>query len=320
MTNKQKDTPKKDKNQASKPLLRSRDDRMIWGVAGGLAEQIGVNAILVRIGFVVVALFGGLGLLAYPALAVVMPEDDGTGQPVDDGYGKRLAQVLLVVALIGAALVIGAGLAAVSAWATATGHGAVVGAVVIAVGLAIAATSFAGQARRIGGPLLAVALVMGLPAGAIAASNVRFDESVGQREYTPHAVSDIPDGGYELGTGQLIVDLRDLPWAAGSKVDVKTELGLGQTIISVPSTVCVTGHASAKGGELLVRGEQSDGVDPAIDQSQPQGNVPRLNLDAEVQFGQLIVTDEDPNRISDRGFDYDHNQAEKASQREACGR
>jgi phage shock protein PspC (stress-responsive transcriptional regulator) len=320
MTKTQKDTRKKDSKQAStRPLLRSRDDRMICGVAGGLAEQIGVDVILVRLGFVVAAVIGGLGLLAYPVMAVVMPEDDGTGQPVDEGYGPRLARVLLVCALIAAALVIGAGLAAVSAWATATGHGAVVGAVVIGVGLVIAATAFAGEARRIGGPLLAVALVLGLPAGAVAAADVRFDESVGQREYRPATVADIPSGGYELGTGQLIVDLRDIPWAAGRQVDLSTDLGLGQTIVSVPPNVCVDGHTSAKGGELLVRGEQSDGVDPEVDLPQPRGNAPRLNLDAKVQFGQLIVTDQDPDQISDRGFDYDHNQFAKTSQREACG-
>ncbi|MGZ5308178.1 MAG: PspC domain-containing protein, partial [Solirubrobacterales bacterium] len=104
MTKTTKETRKKDKDQASRPLLRSRDDRMIVGVAGGLADQIGIDAIWVRIGFVVAALTGGLGLIAYPALAVIMPEDDGTGQPVDEGYGPRLARVLLVCVLIAAAL------------------------------------------------------------------------------------------------------------------------------------------------------------------------------------------------------------------------
>ena len=320
MTNTKKQTSKKDSNQGSKPLLRSRDDRVIVGVAGGLAEQIGVDAIWVRIGFVVAALTGGLGLIAYPALAVIMPEDDGTGQPVDEGYGPRLARVLLVCVLIAAALVVSAGLAALAAWATATGHGVVVGGVVIAVGLVIAATAFAGEARRIGAPLLGVALVLGLPAAAIAAADVQIDESVGQREYTPKTVADIPSDGYELGTGQLVVDLRELPWSPGSEVDLSTEVGLGQTIVSVPPNVCVDAHASAKGGELLVRGEQSDGVDPEIDQSQPGGNAPRLNLDAEMQFGQLVVSDQDPDEVNDHGFDYDRRQAEKDSQREACGR
>jgi phage shock protein PspC (stress-responsive transcriptional regulator) len=320
MTNKQKETSKKNSNQTAKPLLRSREDRVLWGVAGGLAEQIGVDAIWVRIGFVVAALLGGFGVLAYPVMAVIMPEDDGSGQPVEGGYGSRLAKVLLVGVLIVAALALAAGLAAVSAWATATGHGAIVGAVVIGVGLVIAVTAFTGQTRRIGGPLLAVALVLGLPAGAVAAADVSIDESIGQRTYTPKVVADIPADGYELGTGQLVVDLRELPWSPGSTVAVSTDSGLGQTIVSVPPNVCVDAHATAKGGELLVAGEQSDGVDPEIDQGEPGGNAPRLNLDAETQFGQLIVTDQDPDRVSDSGFDYDHNQFEKDAQRKACAR
>ena len=320
MTDKAKDTRKKNDNQPSRPLLRSRDDRVLWGVAGGLAEQIGVDAIWVRIGFVVAALLGGFGLLAYPVMAVIMPEDDGTGQPVDDGYAKRFASVLLVVVLLVAGLGLAAVLATASVWATATGHGAVVGAIVIAAGVAIAATAFAGQTRRIGGPLLALALVLGLPAGAVAAADVSIDESIGQREYTPTVVADIPADGYELGTGQLVVDLRELPWSPGSSVEVSTETGLGQTIVSVPPNVCVVAHASAKGGELLVAGEQSDGVDPEIDQSQPPGKAPRLKLDAEMQFGQLIVTDQDPDAVTEGGFDYDHNQVEKDAQREVCAR
>src|SRR5690348_1446696 len=65
-----------------RPLLRSKHDRWLWGVAGGLAEHIGFNATLVRIAFVVSSFFGGAGILAYLVLAVALPEDDGTGQPV----------------------------------------------------------------------------------------------------------------------------------------------------------------------------------------------------------------------------------------------
>jgi phage shock protein PspC (stress-responsive transcriptional regulator) len=60
-----------------RPLLRSRSDRMIWGVAGGLAAHVGFDPILVRIAFVVTTFFGGAGLLAYLVLAVALPEDDG---------------------------------------------------------------------------------------------------------------------------------------------------------------------------------------------------------------------------------------------------
>lgn len=303
------------------PLLRSKSDRMIWGVAGGLAEHLNVDPILVRLGFVVATLFGGIGLLAYLVLAVALPENDGSGQPVDEGVGTRLARVLLVCLLILAGLGLAVGLVGVSVWTTATGHGTVVAAVVVALGVALAATAFvAGSARRLTPWLLGVALLLAVPAGAVAAADVRFDDSVGQREYTPSVVADLPEDGYSLGTGQLVVDLRDLPWKAGETVSLSSELGLGQMIVSVPPSVCVDAHATAKGGELLVRGDQSNGVDAEIDQDQPESPAPRLALDAEIQFGQLIVTDQDPDQVHDHGADYDHNRFEQESEREACGR
>ena len=44
---------------------RSRNDRMVAGVAGGLARMLRVDPILIRIAFVVLALFGGSGILLY---------------------------------------------------------------------------------------------------------------------------------------------------------------------------------------------------------------------------------------------------------------
>ena len=53
---------------------RSADDRMIAGVCGGIAEQFGLPTTLVRLGFILAALFmGGMGLLLYVALWVIMP-------------------------------------------------------------------------------------------------------------------------------------------------------------------------------------------------------------------------------------------------------
>lgn len=59
-------------------LYRSRDDRMIAGVAGGLAELWDADPSLIRIVWaVLVVLTGGLALLVYIVMAVVVPEEDG---------------------------------------------------------------------------------------------------------------------------------------------------------------------------------------------------------------------------------------------------
>ena len=255
--------PKKDKKTEKdetkvgprRPLLRSRDDRMLWGVAGGLADHLGFNATLVRVAFVVITLFGGAGLLAYLVLAVALPEDDGTGQPVDESVWARLGKVVLVCILVAIALVLAAGIAAVSAWITATGHGTVVAVAVIVLGFALVAAAFATDVRRrLPPPLVVLALVLGIPAGAVAAADIKFDNSVGQRTYTPTVAADIPADGYKLGTGQLVVDLRQLPWAPGQTIAASAHLGIGQMIVSVPSSVCVGGAHDRQGGRPGRRG------------------------------------------------------------------
>ena len=321
--------PKKDKKTEKdetkvgprRPLLRSRDDRMLWGVAGGLADHLGFNATLVRVAFGVITLFGGAGLLAYLVLAVALPEDDGTGQPVDESVWARLGKVVLVCILVAIALVLAAGIAAVSAWITATGHGTVVAVAVIALGFALVAAAFATDVRwRLTPPLVVLALVLGIPAGAVAAADIKFDNSVGQRTYTPTVAADIPADGYKLGTGQLVVDLRQLPWAPGQTIAASAHLGIGQMIVSVPSSVCVVGHTTAKAGDLVVAGDVSNGVDPEVDQGTPTSKAPRLDLNADIQLGQLIVTDEAPDEINTHGVDYDHHQQEADAQRQVCGR
>ena len=56
-------------------LTRSTTDKKIAGVSGGLAGYFGVDAVLIRIGFVVTTLFSGAGLLAYLALLALVPSD-----------------------------------------------------------------------------------------------------------------------------------------------------------------------------------------------------------------------------------------------------
>jgi phage shock protein PspC (stress-responsive transcriptional regulator) len=304
-----------------RPLLRSKNDRMIWGVAGGLAEHIGFSATLVRIAFVLITLFGGAGLLAYLVLAVALPEDDGTGKPVDESVWARLGKVALMCFLVAVALGLAAGLALVSAWVTATGHGTAIAVAVIFIGLALVAAAFATDVRRRATPpLLVLALVLGIPAGGIAAADIEFDNSVGERTYTPTVAADIPVDGYKLGTGQLVVDLRQLPWKAGQTIAASAHLGLGQMIVSAPSNVCVVGHVTGKAGELIMAGDVSHGIDPDVEKGTPTSNAPRLDLDADIQLGQMIVTDEDPDRVDDRGADYDHHKQQAAEQRRVCGR
>jgi phage shock protein PspC (stress-responsive transcriptional regulator) len=59
-----------------KKLTRSRDDRMVAGVAGGLGEYFDIDSTIVRILFALSVFFGvGSGLLIYFILMLVVPEE-----------------------------------------------------------------------------------------------------------------------------------------------------------------------------------------------------------------------------------------------------
>ena len=60
---------------AVKPLQRSRSDRMLAGVSGGLASYFEIHPAFFRVGFVVLTLLGGAGLVIYFAAALVMPDE-----------------------------------------------------------------------------------------------------------------------------------------------------------------------------------------------------------------------------------------------------
>lgn len=58
-----------------RPLSRPLDDRMVAGVAAGLARYLGVDVTIARIAFAVLTLAGGAGLPIYLAAWLLIPEE-----------------------------------------------------------------------------------------------------------------------------------------------------------------------------------------------------------------------------------------------------
>jgi|AntRauTorckE6833_2_1112554.scaffolds.fasta_scaffold00288_3 phage shock protein C len=58
----------------NKKLYRSRQDQIIGGVCGGIAEYFGIDATLVRLAFVLFALIEGAGVIAYIIAWIIVPE------------------------------------------------------------------------------------------------------------------------------------------------------------------------------------------------------------------------------------------------------
>ncbi|MEX0789476.1 MAG: PspC domain-containing protein, partial [Actinomycetota bacterium] len=63
-------------------LFRSRNQRIIAGVAGGLGERFGIDPVLVRIAFALLSLSGLAGVVLYAVLWATLPEADGAAGPV----------------------------------------------------------------------------------------------------------------------------------------------------------------------------------------------------------------------------------------------
>jgi phage shock protein C len=100
--------------QASSPvrsrrLYRSRQDRIVAGVCGGLGHYFNVEPVLVRIGFVALTFAGGAGILVYLLAAILIPqataeEDFARADATSVSQGRLVFGGLLIV--VGAYLLV----------------------------------------------------------------------------------------------------------------------------------------------------------------------------------------------------------------------
>ena len=76
-----------------KRLYRSKSDRMIWGVCGGLAEYFDVDPTLIRIIAVLSIFISGAGILAYIILAIVIPSESSKATTPKDAIKENVEEV-----------------------------------------------------------------------------------------------------------------------------------------------------------------------------------------------------------------------------------
>lgn len=64
--------------KTEKRLKRSRSERMLFGVCGGLGKYFGVDPTLIRLAFVFLILLSGIfpGIVIYIIMAIIMPQED----------------------------------------------------------------------------------------------------------------------------------------------------------------------------------------------------------------------------------------------------
>ena len=222
-------------------LRRSRSDKILGGVAGGLADYSGIDALLWRVGFVALALAGGTGVVVYLLLWLLMPAGPpaygapvhGPGQqpvpaparPRSPVPGVTVAALLIVVGVL-------ALITRFSGWDA--GPRLFLGSALLVVGLGLIAAAFS-SGRTARGGLIALGVVLSLAllvASTQPWKNVRG--GVGDRTFRPVSESQVREV-YRGGLGDMTVDLTGVDVSnLAAPITTRVEHGVGDLEIRVP--------------------------------------------------------------------------------------
>ena len=86
-------------------LYRSRSEKMVAGVCGGLGQYLGIDVTLVRLFFVFLGFFDGIGLVLYVVLAFLMPQVP-QGEEITQTAAVPLTENPNATKLVGGGLVV----------------------------------------------------------------------------------------------------------------------------------------------------------------------------------------------------------------------
>jgi phage shock protein PspC (stress-responsive transcriptional regulator) len=223
-------------------LRRSRTDKMIGGVSGGLAEYSGVDPLLWRVGFVALTFAGGSGILVYLLLWLLMP----AGPPVGPGEtestwasrhrerppagprspvpGVTVAGLLILIGVLTL-------LTNVSDWDI--GPRGFLGTALLVVGAGLVAAAFTGGRSARGG-LIALGIVLSLALIAVSSGPWRTGSGVGDRTYRP-ATAEAVQPVYRGGVGDLTLDLTRIDVSGlDAPITTRVDHGLGDLEILLP--------------------------------------------------------------------------------------
>ncbi|SNR99352.1 phage shock protein C (PspC) family protein [Geodermatophilus pulveris] len=217
---------------ARPPLRRSRSDKVLGGVSGGLAEYSGIDTLLWRVGFVALAL-AGPGVPVYLLLWLLMPAGHRSGRPRSAGPpgprspvpGLTLAALLIVVGLL-------AGLTVLTGWDV--GPVGFLAPALGIVGLGLVVAAFTGGRRAKGG-LIALGAVLSVAlVGATADWGDVDVEGVDDRTERPLRAADVRPV-YDGGVGDLTLDLSALDVSdLDAPVTTRVGPGVGDVEVLVP--------------------------------------------------------------------------------------
>ncbi|TKJ24519.1 PspC domain-containing protein [Blastococcus sp. CCUG 61487] len=275
-------------------LRRSRSDKVIGGVGGGLAEYSGIDALLWRVGFVALALAGGTGVLVYLLLWLLMPasttDEPGSRRPRPPAGprspvpGVTIAGLFIVVGTLALAV-------RFSDWdVDATGF---LGGALIVVGLGLVAAAFTrGRSGRAGlialGAVLSVALVT--------AETVPWDDidgGIGDRSYAPASAAEVRPS-YEGGVGNMTVDLSGVDVSdLDAPIRTRVDHGMGDVEIVLPRDADVRVSVDSGIGDVRLFGRKglTEGTFDGTGTGSWVGDgEPEIILDVDAGVGTVEVT------------------------------
>jgi phage shock protein PspC (stress-responsive transcriptional regulator) len=276
---------------------------MVAGVAGGLARYFDIHPAVYRVGFVVLTLLGGAGIIIYLALALVIPEEGKEDSYATAALRNRRERPW---PLIGLALLAVAG-AVLLSHATLWPHGDAWIPLLIAGGAILWITRHSSKAseptdaaalaaedsrrlRRVVKGLaifFATLIALFLVAAAVFAStfHVHLGNGVGDKNYVVADAQDLKSSS-KLGIGNMKVDLSNVPFPSG-ETDVHTRVDVGNLRVIVPNDVALRVDGDAQLGQVQMLGKTADGRH--VDRHVVETGKRVLVLKAHVGVGKLRV-------------------------------
>ncbi len=223
------------------------------------------------------------------------------GRPAATWAPRPLRERTPVIGFAAALLVVGAAVLAgalgyqLARAGTVTGNPLPVG---IASGLAVLGLGLlvAGLAGRRAGGLAPLAVLAVLAALVTSAAPAGLTQPFRTGDRTETVTTLTGDDAYQLGMGNLVVDLSGADLTPAGVERVSASLGMGQLDIVVPEGVRVVVTASGRGGEVIAQGSdrgseyQLAGTGWTETFTYGDPGQPELLVDAEVGLGQVNIT------------------------------
>jgi phage shock protein PspC (stress-responsive transcriptional regulator) len=283
-------------------LERSRSDRMLAGVSGGLARYFEIHPAVFRVGFVVLTLLGGAGILIYAAAALVIPDEGKEDSIATAALRNRRDRPW---PLIGLGLLAVAGailLSRATLWPDGDSWWLFLVAGVVILWLTrnpsdggtteakeLAASDSRRMRRLFRGIGITLATLVALLAIAVAVFVAVFDvhpgRGIGDRQYVVTTPQELKDE-YRLGIGSMELDLSKMRFPAGvTEVDARIDVGDLQVIL--PPGVTLRGYGEARAGRVDFLGNVDEGWSSDVDLAGTGARV--LDLTAHVGAGSIRV-------------------------------